>query len=119
MPNGPPNRHARRGSSSLADESVAIAAPSITSKQPTECQVVTESCEWCMVDTPWTGDDDDSLIESDAEGKTDQTKVVAAPKGHTSNPALENVYGAGQTGKTIGACATTRRNTLGPRMLWR
>jgi hypothetical protein len=30
-------------------------------KQPSECQVVSESCEWCLVPTPWSDDEPDAM----------------------------------------------------------
>ena len=44
---------------SLADDSTAVTPPSVSSKQPSEYQVITESCEWCMESAPWTADDEE------------------------------------------------------------
>ena len=44
---------------SLADDSTAGTPPSVSSKEPSEYQVITESCEWCMETAPWTADDDE------------------------------------------------------------
>jgi hypothetical protein len=44
---------------SLADDSTAVTPPSISSKEPSEYQVITESCEWCMETAPWTADDEE------------------------------------------------------------
>lgn len=51
------NRVAVQGS--LADDSTAVTPPSVSSKEPSEYQVITESCEWCMETAPWTADDEE------------------------------------------------------------
>lgn len=54
-----PVPQSRRAQSSLADDSTVVTPPSLTSKQPSEYQVITESCEWCMETAPWSADDDE------------------------------------------------------------
>jgi hypothetical protein len=54
-----PVPHSSRVQGSLADDSTAVTPPSISSNQPSEYQVITESCEWCMETAPWTADDEE------------------------------------------------------------
>jgi hypothetical protein len=57
---------------SLADDSTAVTPPSLSSNEPSEYQVITESCEWCMETAPWTADEDEdanTIIVATAEEK--------------------------------------------------
>jgi hypothetical protein len=120
MTQGPPSRNLPtppNGLKSLADDSTAIAAVSVVTKQPTEFQVLTESCEWCLVTTPWTGDDDEDLI--DAAVNTQQpnsSQDAELPKMSVNTSALGKMYGTGQANK-CGANNASSRKTLGPRMI--
>ena len=62
---------------SLADDSTAVTPPSVSSNQPSEYQVITESCEWCMETAPWISDDDEednnTIIAAEVSPKTIQT----------------------------------------------
>lgn len=112
--NIPATRHEFR---SLADDVTSmVATPSVGSKQPTEFQVIAESCEWCMVDTPWTGDDDDDLVEASANSKADPTQYAGTPKVSVNPPAFGKMYGVGQAGMN-GENNLSSRKTLGPRMI--
>ncbi len=62
-----------REQESLADDSTAVTPPSVSSNQPSEYQVITESCEWCMETAPWTADDEDdtnTIIAAEVNPKT-------------------------------------------------
>jgi hypothetical protein len=94
-----------RAQNSLADDSTAVTPPSITSKQPTDYQVITESCEWCMVTTPWNGDDDE---------EPDPMKVVGTPKLIVDPPRF------GRVSSTMNPNALDNNanlKTLGPKMI--
>ena len=57
---------------SLADDSTVVTPPSVSSSQPSEYQVITESCEWCMETAPWIADDEEdsnTIIASDVNQK--------------------------------------------------
>jgi hypothetical protein len=82
-----PVPHSSRGQSSLADDSTAVTPPSHSSKQPSEYQVITESCEWCMETAPWTDDEDDTntiiaaTTSKPASPSTSDTKERLADNG--------------------------------------
>jgi hypothetical protein len=54
----------------------------VSSKPPSECQVVSESCEWCLVPTPWNGDDE----EEAATAAADPYQVTGSPKLYLAPP---------------------------------
>lgn len=65
-----------RTQGSLADDSTAVTPPSVSSNQPSEYQVITESCEWCMETAPWTADDEEdtnTIIAAEVHPKTIHT----------------------------------------------
>ena len=70
--NNLPVPESSRVQGSLADDSTAVTPPSVSSKQPSEYQVITESCEWCMETAPWTADDDEdnnTILAADVNPK--------------------------------------------------
>jgi hypothetical protein len=122
----PPNSQ-----NSLADDGTAIISPSVGTKQPTHYQVIAESCEWCLKENPWTGDeeddDDDDLIDKSPSGANSVTPPTTAQQPNPTAAVVPNLsgtasllspfgkmYSAGRKGK---AGAMSTRKTLGARMI--
>jgi hypothetical protein len=59
---------------------------------PTEYEVLTESCDWCIVDAPWSGEDFEMTPSSSYEQGAENTKDEAnkrLQKARNSNSLLE------------------------------
>lgn len=102
------------------DDGTALAATSVSTKQPTNYQVLAESCEWCLVENPWTGDeDDDDLIDTaDVNSSTPTAQhpnqaATTAKRLNVNTPSspFGKMFGGGKSG------ATSSRKTLGARMI--
>ena len=91
----------QRSKRSLADDSTAVTPLSTSSKQPSDYQVITESCEWCMVSPPWTGEE---YEESDPMKITGSPKFVIDPPrtGKLTSIELTNDSDTGANCKTLG-----------------
>jgi len=114
---GPPVLEAKRRRKSLADDVTETPTPSVSTKQPSDYQVLVESCEWCMVETPWTGEDDDDIIEAAVERRSSSSAVEPIAKCTASTPkhVTPSTFGGaytlvGKSGKIRGG------KTFGPRM---
>lgn len=104
---------------SLADDVTEIQAPSVSTKQPSDYQVLVESCEWCMVET-WPGEEDDGIIEAAVEQRLSSTVQSSQQVTKESTPSTPNTKDkptfdpknseAEKSGKGTG------RKTLGLRM---
>jgi hypothetical protein len=79
-------------------EGTGAPAPTLT-----EYDVVTESCDWCLVDTPWDGDEEDESIMATPTHRTATTQRSCAPKTYVNPPAFSvTADGKKTTRKTLG-----------------
>jgi hypothetical protein len=75
-----------RGLRSLVDDNATAGANTIgqvstSSTPPTDIQVVSESCDWCLMESPWTRGDDDFDHDDDiVENSHDSRNGAPSPR---------------------------------------
>lgn len=86
-----------RGLRSLVDDNTTAGANtqvSTSSTPPTDLQVISESCDWCMMESPWTRGDEDFDHDDDIVENTHCNSQISGSKSKKSRKG----FGKDKTG---------------------